>query len=1098
MFYSQFILAKKGPLGTIWIAAHLERKLRKNQVTETNISVSVDSILFPEVPIALRLSGHLLLGVVRIYSRKVNYLFHDCSEALVKIKQAFHAGAVDLPPEAATAPFHSITLPETFDLDEFEPLPDREMHLLHSNGAVDHHVTTREQITLQDPLEDSSYLESQFGLDERFPEGDVPRMGIDFDEDLLDKPSREASPDAVTLQEDEVLRVNMGDGMDYDEMDRMEPMDVDDDHHEPGTPALGMDMDLDYQPEAEGIEDGDLNRSPGMIEDLERDRHSEEIEHDNFELELNKPDQLEPATPGTLETEEDEGKGVFVEEADKEEKVDEEETAEKPGIDDHVQKADEEEPSFEKEEVDKQEVVEDERAGLEVERETSLEREREAELLGEGVGEGERQGEAEGEVEVEGEVEGDVEGEGEGERLGGLPREDDGKLDVDYSPEMITAEEDGKVDDENKQEVPEYETVMSAVEVPNQEPDVFDLDQDMEREMPFKDQDVFVEDKDPMLVEDREAVMQLDDPILGAGEPVSPVNSPAMPMFNPDALPGDDDVLASLLGRGTPALKLIPTPSETVAVPKPRRKQGQRKRKIVMDMTTILPADVMREQLMNTDDIRRVRRKAPCTRQELWSVQKDTLGQQIFCEHSVPGLCGDLRILFQRVYVAGEADLPLADDGQAEPSVSEAAPEQQEAFPLDDAAGEMQVDAEVAEVAEAHVELVIEDQVLQVSPNERLEKEADAAPVEVMANEAPREPDESQSLDDGQDAGKALPPIQYDEASPVDGAVAEAVEAETTDAYRTPAEIVNEDGAQFSTLEVSIEEKSPKSPTTEEPLLGLEQEVVEEREEVPSVNKEVDGDSITAPATEVVVVVDAETEAEAELDVEPIQPEVEAAGPAEPEPEPEVEVDPVQVAEIVNEDVPEVIMEEMLEPIPEMLPMNIAEDSNVDEQKSLEGEFVGTKTDDPEVASPPIQVEEAKTPEEQPPVEELGFLADSRDTVFLAADDDDLCEEAEDFQDGNDYGQKETLVQDNSGWAVGHYLRSTLESKDAHMKKREEEGIPKLGLDQILVGKSRKEAARMFFETLVLKTKDYIHVEQDVPYGDIQISARPKLLKANF
>lgn len=41
MFYSQFILAKKGPLGTIWIAAHLERKLRKNQVTETNISVSV-------------------------------------------------------------------------------------------------------------------------------------------------------------------------------------------------------------------------------------------------------------------------------------------------------------------------------------------------------------------------------------------------------------------------------------------------------------------------------------------------------------------------------------------------------------------------------------------------------------------------------------------------------------------------------------------------------------------------------------------------------------------------------------------------------------------------------------------------------------------------------------------------------------------------------------------------------------------------------------------------------------------------------------------------------------------------------------------------
>ena len=86
-----------------------------------------DSILFPDVPIALRLSSHLLLGVVRIYSRKVNYLFDDCSEALLKIKQAFRSTAVDLPPEESTAPYHSITLPETFDLDDFE-LPDNEIY----------------------------------------------------------------------------------------------------------------------------------------------------------------------------------------------------------------------------------------------------------------------------------------------------------------------------------------------------------------------------------------------------------------------------------------------------------------------------------------------------------------------------------------------------------------------------------------------------------------------------------------------------------------------------------------------------------------------------------------------------------------------------------------------------------------------------------------------------------------------------------------------------------------------------------------------------------------------------------------------------------
>ncbi|CAJ2645594.1 unnamed protein product [Trifolium pratense] len=204
MFYSQFILAKKGPLGTIWIAAHLERKLRKNQVADTDIGVSVDSILFPEVPIALRLSSHLLLGVVRIYSRKVNYLFDDCSEALLKVKQAFRSAAVDLPPEESTAPYHSITLPETFDLDDFE-LPDNDIF---QGNYVDRHVSSKEQITLQDTLEGMVYKTSQFGLDERFGDGDASQIGLDLDEVMLNKDATlehddfSANPQ-VSHQEDE-------------------------------------------------------------------------------------------------------------------------------------------------------------------------------------------------------------------------------------------------------------------------------------------------------------------------------------------------------------------------------------------------------------------------------------------------------------------------------------------------------------------------------------------------------------------------------------------------------------------------------------------------------------------------------------------------------------------------------------------------------------------------------------------------------------------------------------------------------------------------------------------------------------------------------
>lgn len=45
------------------------------------------AIMGQEVEImALRLSGQLLLGVVRIYSRKAKYLLDDCNEALLKIK----------------------------------------------------------------------------------------------------------------------------------------------------------------------------------------------------------------------------------------------------------------------------------------------------------------------------------------------------------------------------------------------------------------------------------------------------------------------------------------------------------------------------------------------------------------------------------------------------------------------------------------------------------------------------------------------------------------------------------------------------------------------------------------------------------------------------------------------------------------------------------------------------------------------------------------------------------------------------------------------------------------------------------------------------
>uniref|UniRef100_A0A061S4Z0 Cohesin complex subunit SCC1 n=1 Tax=Tetraselmis sp. GSL018 TaxID=582737 RepID=A0A061S4Z0_9CHLO len=135
MFYSTQILAKKGPLGTIWIAAHLERRLKRQQVFETSITASVDSIINPDAPLALRLSGQLLLGVVRVYSRKVGYLFQDCNDTLLKVKSAFtQTGRVDLPEDQATVNPMLITLPDNYDHVDFLAEASAGLNLLLSAG----------------------------------------------------------------------------------------------------------------------------------------------------------------------------------------------------------------------------------------------------------------------------------------------------------------------------------------------------------------------------------------------------------------------------------------------------------------------------------------------------------------------------------------------------------------------------------------------------------------------------------------------------------------------------------------------------------------------------------------------------------------------------------------------------------------------------------------------------------------------------------------------------------------------------------------------------------------------------------------------------
>lgn len=123
MFYTHAILTKRGPLARLWLAAHWDKKLTKAQIFETDVRLSCESILEPSLKLALRTKGHLLLGVVRIYSRKTKYLLADCNEAFIKIKMAFRPGIVGIEgtnnhtsqdPDTREVSIAAITLPENF------------------------------------------------------------------------------------------------------------------------------------------------------------------------------------------------------------------------------------------------------------------------------------------------------------------------------------------------------------------------------------------------------------------------------------------------------------------------------------------------------------------------------------------------------------------------------------------------------------------------------------------------------------------------------------------------------------------------------------------------------------------------------------------------------------------------------------------------------------------------------------------------------------------------------------------------------------------------------------------------------------------------
>ncbi|EOA19866.1 hypothetical protein CARUB_v10000117mg [Capsella rubella] len=1034
MFYSQFILAKKGPLGTIWIAAHLERKLRKNQVADTDIGVSVDSILFPEAPIALRLSSHLLLGVVRIYSRKVNYLFDDCSEALLKVKQAFRSAAVDLPPEESTAPYHSITLPETFDLDDFE-LPDNEIF---QGNYVDHHVSTREQITLQDTMDGVVYSTSQFGLDERFGDGDTSQAALDLDEAVFqDKDvigsddervpgtDHNAYLDAATPGiKDAMVGVSEAIPRDFNE-EQVEDLAMNnefvEDAQAPQTPGLvevpnsssvREQLACDDRMEAEDVNAEEGRKTSGELDANEMHKRGEDLS-----AEYNVPESA--VTPVEVDTS-PVAKNVNTQNEPEEDRVE------------HVHVTSPCYSHITTEMEDPDQVMTE--AGTNVNNVVTD--------MSNVVPPLESPGEQNRDhctiaTEVNQETDSSLQGDGPAHSR------PDEQLDNVHATDEQLENLTGFTDSD----LPAPEKVLAA---PNREGDGNDF---MVEYTPDKE--------DPGTCNDDVG----NNNITGkkrtftestlTAESLNSVESVGLIQSKRTAsVPDDDDLLSSILVGKSSFLKMRPTPVLEAASTKRLRsapRSTATKRKVLMDDPMVLHGDLIRQQLTNTEDIRRVRKKAPCTIPEIVMLQRQALEDGLLKEPIFTGMSVELVSLHNEPFDLRGIMIIESDDRHASVGVVE-----------DIGCSVMATEENKTEGSSAP----------QACPNDS----------EEQPGNGPTHPQEEHII------------IQEEEIKD-DNELAEKI---------SDLEVLKEGNGAVDELNIVVSDDVSKMPS-EEKLDRVEDLQVEGSHE----NHDGEGghdvcaDSNAKSCTDIIEI------AEGDIDNNPIFNETDLKVEDELPHEDKKTDASAEVSEIgVDDQIPcdnavgstetgcveagdlsNMALENCNEPIveanidgvnPEIESYNNFELHN---EMSNEEAYMQSALDGEPTSRDGLMGYN----------DEMDIMGVPHDTGFLNVDDDEVDEDQE--EDDEQYGD-ETRLLENSGWssrtrAVAKYLQ-TLFDKEA------ENGKNVLVADKLLAGKTRKEASRMFFETLVLKTRDYIQIEQAKPYESIVIKPRPKLTKSIF
>lgn len=233
------IISKQGPLGHVWLAANYDKKLTKQQLMNTSIVKSTEYIanhpvitnvsVSQELPsdldstntITLRLSGQLLFGIVRIYSRKTKYLLDDVNDILYKLKASFKLSSgvnlgsdnisnqVNLPPEQTILQnLNSIILKDQVTSANLLQQDDLDLSDIHGtltgsglDGMLNHNASqsSSEYSEYDNSIEFPRYEE------EAAAPGHTEDFELDFDLNLDDDNSIEYGRDAsVSINDREI------------------------------------------------------------------------------------------------------------------------------------------------------------------------------------------------------------------------------------------------------------------------------------------------------------------------------------------------------------------------------------------------------------------------------------------------------------------------------------------------------------------------------------------------------------------------------------------------------------------------------------------------------------------------------------------------------------------------------------------------------------------------------------------------------------------------------------------------------------------------------------------------------------------------------